>query len=125
VRGSSRFDEYTLLLRSWRYLLNHSIELKAETSWVHSLLIDFVQRLQHPTFGTDNTIRSIVDSDFRDEDFAICPASIIVFSLDNHKWCSVSIAKLGLKEWRPATFDRLVLDHEKKDTLPRIAKTNS
>lgn len=83
------------------------------------------RHLLHPTFGTDNTIRNKIESDFSDEEFTICPASIIVFGLDNHEWCSVSVLNLKPKEWRPTTFDRLVLGHEKKDTLTRLAKTNS
>lgn len=84
-----------------------------------------IRHLQHPTFGTDNTIRNRIDSDFSNEEFTICPASIILVSLDNNEWCSVSVTNLKPKEWRPATFDRLVLNHEEKDTLTRLAKTNS
>jgi hypothetical protein len=87
--------------------------------------IDVKRHLQHPAFGTENAIRSRIDSEFSDEEYTICPASITVFSLDIQEWCSVSVSNLKPKEWRPATFDRLVFDHEKKDTLTRLAKTNS
>jgi hypothetical protein len=82
-------------------------------------------QFQDPTFGASHTTMSSLDAKFIDEDFIICPASIIVFSLDTHEWCSVSVANLKPNEWRPATFDRLVLDYEKKDILARLAKTNS
>jgi hypothetical protein len=55
----------------------------------------------------------------------ICPASIIVFSLDNQEWCSVGVVHLKPKEWRPSSFDRLVLDQERKDILIGLVKTNS
>jgi len=87
--------------------------------------IDTRRHVQHPTFGIDNVTRSRIDSEFSDEEYTICPASIAVFNLDNQEWCSVSAANLKPKVWRPATFDRLVLDQEKKDTLTRLAKTDS
>jgi hypothetical protein len=64
-------------------------------------------------------------TEFADEDFMICPASIMVFSIDDHEWFVVDVANLKEKEWKPTAFDRLVLDPEKKETLTRLAKTNS
>jgi hypothetical protein len=81
--------------------------------------------LQHPTLGAGSRVRGSVDSDFGEEDFMICPTSITVYSLDNQEWCNIGVAHLKPKEWRPAAFDRLVLDQEKKDTLSRLVKTNS
>jgi SpoVK/Ycf46/Vps4 family AAA+-type ATPase len=55
----------------------------------------------------------------------ICPLTILVFELDNHEWFSVDVDKLKEKEWNPAAFKRLVLDADRKDTLIRLASTNS
>ena len=83
------------------------------------------RRLYHPIFGAENTVRNTVDAEFSNEDFTICPASIIAFSLDNQEWCSIGVAHLKPKEWRPSSFDRLVLDQEKKDILKGLVKANS
>jgi ATP-dependent Lon protease len=37
----------------------------------------------------------------------------------------VDVGKLKEKEWRPKAFERLVLEKERKDTLIRLASTNS
>jgi hypothetical protein len=55
----------------------------------------------------------------------ICPASMTVFSLDNHEWYSVDVGNIKEREWRPAAFDRLVLDVDKKSTLKSLATMNS
>jgi hypothetical protein len=64
-------------------------------------------------------------SSFTDEEFMICPSILEVFSLDNHVWYLVETNGLKPKVWRPESFDRLVLSQDKKDTLIRLAKTNS
>lgn len=62
---------------------------------------------------------------FTENDYVICPASVTVFSLDDHEWYSVDLANLKEKQWRPAALDRLVLDPVKKTTLMCLAKANS
>ena len=74
---------------------------------------------------TGITVRNEMDSEFRDLDFIICPISIIAYNLKSQDWCVVGVSYLKPKEWRPASFDRLVLDQERKDILKRLAKTNS
>jgi hypothetical protein len=64
-------------------------------------------------------------SDFTDEEFMLCDSTLQVFSLDDHEWYLIDINRLKEKVWRPETFNRLVLDQDKKDTLLRLAKTNS
>lgn len=55
----------------------------------------------------------------------ICPLTILVFDLDNNEWFSVNVDKLKEKEWNPAAIKRLVLDADRKNTLIRLASTNS
>jgi hypothetical protein len=38
-------------------------------------------------------------SDFKEEEFMICPVSITVFSLDDYDWYSVDVGKLKENEW--------------------------
>lgn len=72
-----------------------------------------------------NSLNDDSISEFTDDDYLICSASMTVFDFDSHEWCVVDITRLKEKEWKPETFDRLVLNPEKKDTLARLARTNS
>jgi hypothetical protein len=62
---------------------------------------------------------------FTEEEFMICSSTLEVFSLDNQDWYHVDIAGLKPKDWRPESFDRLVLDQHNKENLIRLAKNNS
>ena len=83
-----------------------------------------VQRYADSLWLSDSTYREFPAKEFNEEIYMICPASIIVFSLEDHGWYSVETLKLEPKLWRPAAFDRLVIDPNKKDILRRLAKTN-
>ena len=61
---------------------------------------------------------------FTNEDLLTCPATQLVFDLDNHEWYSVNITDLQPKDWRPESFDRLVMNPTRKDTLKRITMTS-
>lgn len=87
--------------------------------------IDDKQRLWHHSFHDGGAVRNVDVVEFTDAEFIICPVSITVFNLDDHDWYSVDIARLQEKEWKPKSFDRLVLDQDRKETLIRLAKTNS
>lgn len=62
---------------------------------------------------------------FCDDDYLICPATLAVFSIDDHEWYSVEVTGLKEKEWRLEAFDRLVLNPAQKAVLVNLAKTNS
>jgi len=83
------------------------------------------KRLWHPSFNFGGTVDNAKLSEFTEEDFMICPISIVVYGLDNHEWFSVDVDKLKEKNWNPKAFGRLVLDQDRKDTLIRLASTNS
>jgi hypothetical protein len=81
--------------------------------------------LYHLSLGIELTVMNFSDPGFTDDDFMICPASITVFSLDKQEWCGVGVSHLKPKQWNSTAFDRLVLNQETKDTLTKLAKTNS
>jgi len=79
----------------------------------------------HHSFHDGGVLLKAIKMDFTDKDFMICPATITIFNLDDHDWYSVCVSGLKEKVWTPKSFDRLVLDQDRKDTLIRLASTNS
>ncbi|MCJ1389642.1 hypothetical protein MMC18_002499 [Xylographa bjoerkii] len=83
--------------------------------------------LEHPDFRSRDSINRADYSScqFTEDDYLQCPASVTVFNLDDHEWYSVDTLHLKEKNWRPAVFDRLVVDTDTKDRLRRLAKANA
>jgi SpoVK/Ycf46/Vps4 family AAA+-type ATPase len=63
-------------------------------------------------------------SSFSDEDYSRCPATQYVFDLDDHGWYSVNVMDVKPKQWKPESFDRLVMDASRKSILQRITTTS-
>ncbi|KAH8593771.1 P-loop containing nucleoside triphosphate hydrolase protein [Bisporella sp. PMI_857] len=101
------------------------VDPDAATKVIIQTNIDNKRRISHPSFHDGSIVHNHEISDFTEEGFMICPSSITVFNLDDHDWYSVNVDKLKEKEWRLEALDRLVLDQDRKDTLIRLASSNS
>lgn len=102
------------------------VDSDARSKIIKQASIEDLPLLEHPLlFPRDSGKRTDFSaSDFAEKDYLTTPASIAVFSIDNHDWYSVSMASLQEKKWSPSAFDRLVLDADTKSTLKRLSRTD-
>lgn len=116
---------YTTCSDTIQLLSTVIVDPDATSKAIIQATIDQKNTIWHHAFFDGGVVNNDEIKDFTDEEFAVCPSNITVYSLDDNDWYSVDVGRLKDKEWRPKTFDRLVLEQDRKDTLIRLAKTNS